>query len=418
MKMIKNKSICLFSLIVSLLFQPANVLAQSAGPVPLSYAKTYLAINQAVDTFMTNLDHRQKVTNSVNIGTGLDMADGARGLSLGTKTNMTNVQTQVNCYKQLGISSVMVAIGFPVCCQEFWTEKMNNASALPEMLTYYQQVVQMCHAAGIKVIVETHPVYPLGDTFGASAGAFSASLTPSLFQQYMCEHVANVASIVRPDAISTVAETETDLAWTKQSVYKSPEALGALVQLMTNQIVQANSANGTNIIAAAGAASWTSNAQDFDNQLYKVNGLDAIDIHTYFAGGDDLHAATALADAAHAAAKQVVVSECWLSKVGTGFPPAMPEPGQAEISRAVASYSFWEPLDEKYIAAFIAWNKVEQPTIFCFDYPQLLSAYLNYSSAHSLSDAVIIEDDLAAALKARSLDEFSPVGLYLGKALK
>ncbi len=418
MKSIKCKSVCLVSLIAGLLFQPANVLAQSAGPVPASYATTYAAISRAVDSFITKLDSRQKVTNSVSIGSGLDMANAARGTSLLKSVSMQNVQAQIKYFQELGVSSVTIAIGFPIGCQEFWSGKMNNANDLTAMLAFYNQVVQQCHAAGLKVIVETHPVAPMGDTFGGECLAYTSSLSSTLFQQYMCEHVGNVASTVRPDAITMVNETNSDLAWSEQPVYRSPVALGALVQLMTNQIVQANQTNGTNILTAAGADSWTSNAQDFDNQFYKVSGLDAIDIHSYFAGGNDLETATALADAAHAAGKQVVVSECWISKVGTGFPPAKPEPGQAEISRAVASFSFWQPLDEKYMSAFIAWNKIEQPAIFDFYYPQCLSAYLNYNTVHSLSDEEIVEMEMTAARDARNANQFTPVGIYLGKLLK
>jgi hypothetical protein len=114
----------------------------------------------------------------------------------------------------------------------------------------------------------------------------------------------------------------------------------------------------------------------------------------------------------------VVVSECWLSKAGTGSPPSKPESNQAVIDRAVDSFSFWEPLDEKYMSAFKQWCQVENPALFCFSYPQQLFTYLNYSSEQSLSDAQIVTNELQAATAAMNAGQFSPVGTYFAQTIK
>jgi hypothetical protein len=406
---------CPLALLVSCL--PAAQ-AQSAS-VPSQYTTEYAQLDQAVDTFITSLDSRTQLTSAPVIGSGLDTADGGKGTALLTSTALQNMQTQVKCYSQLGIPAVTVSIGFPLACQEFWTQQMGAPSDLKQMLSFYQQVVKQCHKAGIKVLVEAHPVYPDGtNAIGPNAYAFASLATPTQFQNYFAEHVYNIASSVQPDVISIVAEPGTDLAWTNQPAYSGAQNLGPFVQVMANQITSANSLNHTKIVAAAGAPSWDQYAQNYNNQFFKVNGLGAIDIHTYFAGGNDLALATSLADSARAAGKAIVASECWLSKAGTGSPPAKPEPNQAGIDRAIASFSFWEPLDEKYLSAFQQWCKVENPTMFCFSYPQQLFAYLNYNSESSLPDPQIIANELQAATQAMNADQFSPVGTYFGKSIR
>jgi aryl-phospho-beta-D-glucosidase BglC (GH1 family) len=395
------------------------VRAQSSTSVPSSYTTEYAQLNQIVDNFITQLDSRTPSTASITVGTELDQAAAGKGLSLLNKTAITNVQQQIACYKKLGVSAVQIPIGFPVLCQEFWTQKMNNQADFNAFVSFYEQVVAMCHSAGLKVLVEAHPVYPgqATDIVGQNAESFSQSLSPTLFQQYMAEHVGNIASLVKPDSISIVAEPDTELFWTGQAAYKTPAAMASLVQAATNAITKANATNHTQILAAAGCDSWTTNALAYNTQLYGVAGLGAIDLHTYFIGGNDLQTAMALADSAHAAGKSIVVSECWLSKAGTGTPPYKPATNQAVVDRAVDSFSFWEPLDETYVSALLKWCKVENPAIFCFSYAQQLFTYQNYASSQSLSDQQIVTNELQGATQALKAGQLSPVGIRFGQLL-
>ena len=240
-------------------------------------------------------------------------------------------------------------------------------------------------------------------------------MTAVQFAQLLAEHNAVAAKNVAPDCISIVSEPNTDWGWTGQSLYKDPTQLSELVQYVTNAII--NSA-GNQIEISAGCDSWMSKAQDYDNALYKVNGLTDIDIHTYFAGGGDLERMTALAQGAQNAGKGVVVSECWLTKTGNGFPPAEPS-GEGEAARAQAtnSFSFWQPLDEKYMSAFVKWAQVYNPRYFCFFYPQQLFASLDYDTVHCWGVDQIVDAEMAAEISAIKNGQFSPVGLYYAKLL-
>jgi hypothetical protein len=375
----------------------------------------YSAMSQTISAYETNIGKRSQSASSTAMGAELDTVQGDKGYSLLTTSHMQLVSTQIARYKQLGVQSVMLAIGFPTLCPQFF-QSIGAADDFTKFSNFYQQVIQQCHAAGMQVLVESHPLFPSPSSsavFSQQASKFTRLLSAANFQKYMAAHNASIAAL-NPDCISIVAEPNTDVAWTGQAAYNSPSAMATLVGASASAI----SAVSSKILVAAGAPSWMTKAQEFDTALYAVNGLGAIDIHTYFTGANDLVTATSLADQAHANGKQVVVSECWPSKAGSGTPPSAPIGlGQATLSRAVSSFSFWQPLDAIYIYLWFIWCNVENPQIFCFSYSNLLFAYLNYSQVRSLSDAQIILDAQAAANQATVSGQPSSTGLYYSKLL-
>ena len=66
------------------------------------------------------------------------------------------VKQQLKMYQQLGVQAVVVHIKFPLLCPQFFSSKIvNNPKLYNQFLAYYQQVVQLCHQSGIKVLAET-----------------------------------------------------------------------------------------------------------------------------------------------------------------------------------------------------------------------------------------------------------------------
>jgi hypothetical protein len=411
----KFKSVFTY-LVISLLCPISGADAQNALTVPPSYSQLNAALNQAVSTFDTELDSRTQSASPTRLSAKLDSAGAGEGLSLIDSNALTRVSTQLARYTQLGVQGVVIPIGFPLLTQQFFSQN-GDPQDYQKFYSFYQQVIQMCHKAKMTVLVESHPVYPSPvGTLSQQAAKYSRSLSAANFQNAIAQHNANIATL-GPDLISIVNEPNTDSSWTSQPVYGSPTALAAMVQAATNAINKAVPNN--KIVIAAGAASWQPDAQDYDSLFYQVKGLNAIDIHIYFLGGNDGPRAISLADNAHSNNKQVVVSECWLCKAGAGgVPPTSPGPDNATVSRAVSSFSFWQPLDEMYIYSLFKWCNVEQPQFFCFFYSQLLFSYLNYSQVQSQSDQQIIKDEFAAEKQAIDADQFTPTGLYYSKLLQ
>jgi len=409
MKISKITSICT-SLLLGLASSFSSALAQSA-PVPSSYTTEYAQLNQAVDTFITSLDNRPQTNSNTAFATELESAGAGQAYNLIQPTQMQNVLTQLLRFKQLGIQAVTIQARFPILVPAFY-QWNGDPGDCKKFISFYSQVVQQCHAAGMKVIVEAGP---MDQATGMNIPTYCQSLSATQYQNQMAVQCANLASL-QPDCISIVAEPDTDYSRSGQAVYQSPTALAAFVQVMTNAI---KSTSGSTAMIAAGASSWMTRALTYDNLFCQVVGLNAIDIHTYFAGNNNLGAATAIADSAHAAGKQVISSETWLNTVGSGAPPSMPLGGGQEPleTRPINSFSFWEPLDEEYMSAWATWCKVEHPAYMTFFDPFLLFAYVNYSQVGSQSYAQIWTDETTAEQQAIKAGTFSPVGLYFAKLI-
>jgi hypothetical protein len=409
MRFNKVKLVYLYS-VVSLLSPLTGAYGQSAVTVPADKTHMYSALSKAIGTFQTSLNSRPQTASATPFASKLDSADASNGTGMLQTAGMQKVVQQLSRYQQLGVQGVVIHTAFPIMTQEYFAANP-SAGTLQQWSAFYKQVFYLCHQAGMKVMVESHPLYP-NDAFSLQTTSYTRALKASEFQGQMAENNANIAA-QGPDFISIVNEPNTDFAWSHQTVYDSPTALASLVQASANAITTAS----PETVAAAGAPNWQKDAQKFDSLFYQIATLGAIDIHIYFSGDNGLEYATTLADNARAASKQVVVSESWLSKTGDGIPPSRPVPNQAEIERAAATYTYWQPLDAQFIYSFFKWANVEQPTFFTFFFSQLLFANLPYSQVHSLSDTQIIQEEKQAEAQAISADQFTSVGLYYSKML-
>jgi hypothetical protein len=401
----------------------ASALAQCAQSVPARYSVEYSQLNQAIGAFANSLNRRPQTASNTAFATELESAGAGYAYDLIQTNHMPHVQQQLQRIQALGVQAVTIQARFPLLVPAFYQWNGDPAD-YAKFLTFYKSVIQKCHAAGIKVVVEAGP---MEQATGMNIPRYCQTLSSSQYQNLMAIQCVNLASC-QPDCISIVAEPDTDYNRSAhKAVYQSPTELAAFVQVMTSAILVANSQIGSSqqgagsvpMIIAAGASSWMKRALIYDNLFCQVSGLTAIDIHTYFAGNGDLEAATAIADAANAAGKQVISSETWLNTVGAGSPPSQPYGGGLEPleTRPTNSFSFWEPLDAQYMYAWATWCKVEHPAYMTFFDPFLLFAYVDYNQVGKQSYSQIWVDETSAEEQAINAGTYSPIGLYFSKLI-
>ena len=396
-----------------------GALAQGAAPVPQTYASSYAAINNALVTFNTSLDNRVQLPPSTNLAASLEMADGGRGTTALTAIALTDVKMEIARYQQLGVRAVTIQLGFPLLVPKFFSWNGDPSDA-PKFVSFYQQVVNQCHNSGIKVIVE---VTPNLTPAGLNVLQYCQSLSAQEYQNEMCLHCSNLASLIKPDCISIVAEPDTATSRSGQNVYQQPASMAAFCQAAAASILaaaaQVSPQYRSSVDIAAGACPWMSRAQKYLDALINLPGLTAIDLHSYYIGNGDMETMTNLADQVNAAHMRVMSSECWLNKAGTGSPPSGPA-GSSEptVARSTNTFSFWEPLDMNFMHAMVTWCRVERPSYFTFFDSQLLFNYFNYSQVQSLTDPQIISAETTAQRQAIYADQFSSIGLYYGQILK
>jgi len=412
-----TKSACIYVL-ASLLLPLSCVPAQSANtaPVPAAFAQEYNALNQAVGTFQTSLDSRTQSRSATTFSSKLMCADASQGADLLRPAALKEVAIELAQYKKMGIQGVVIHTGFPILTPAFFNAINNpNLGTYQQYMAFYQQVFQLCHAAGMKVMIESHPLFPFGgNAFAVQVQNYIQKLSSKEYQNEVAQNNANLATL-GPDFISIVSEPNTDAAWTNQTVYTSPTLLAAFVQASTTAIKAAN----PKVETAAGSSNWQKDSVQFDQLFCQIPTLDAIDIHIYFAGNNELEYATTLADSARSMGKKIVVSECWLTTVGQGMPPAtaLTNNQQANTAMSQNCFSFWQPLNLPFIYSFFKWCNVENPQFFTFFYTQLLFANLDYSqygSQSSLANDATEEQMAHANLNAGIC---TPVGVYYSSML-
>src|SRR5271170_6995946 len=180
-------------LLVSLLCPITSVQAQNALTVPPNYSQLNAALNQAVSNFETGLDNRTQSASPTLFSAKLDSAGAGEGFSLIDKNALTRVSVQLARYKQLGVQGVVFPIGFPLLTQQFFSWN-GDPQDYQNFYNFYVQVVQMCHAAKMTVLIESHPVYPSPvGSLSLKAAQYSKSLNAANFQNAVAQHNANIA---------------------------------------------------------------------------------------------------------------------------------------------------------------------------------------------------------------------------------
>jgi hypothetical protein len=399
------------ALCVSTLCGLSSAPMQAKSSVPASYSSTYSALDKAVDNFVTSLDCRKDASNP-KLGTILYSANGEQGTTILKPQTMTAIQAEIGRCQSLGMKAVTVRVPFPLGCQQFWSNNMQGASNPQAVMAVYSAVVQKCHAAGMHVHVSAAPSFSYnGNQFADTAQNFAINLTASQYQTAFAEHISNIASLVQPDGIGITSGPSGDLNWTSQMVYSAPSSLQDFVQVMVNKVSAANAKSKARTYVTAGSGST-----EFNNAFAKVNGLAAIELSIGFSGKNELQNAITFADSAHAAGKAVIVTSAWLTKYGIGTPPYEGiGAGQGLIEGARSSYSFWEPLDCKFLSAMKKFARVESTAIITVGSPQELFAYNDYNSVANDSDPDVVTLEGKAAYQAIMQGEFSSAGLRLGE---
>jgi hypothetical protein len=146
-------------------------------------------------------------------------------------------------------------------------------------------------------------------------------------------------------------------------------------------------ANGTTLVGA-GSGTWSSTSID---QALLTTPIDYLDVHVYPLAPADLTNLTSDGAAAKAAHKPLVMDETWLYKdltsgnFGPGgtsqFNASGPENEMKDVS-----FSFWEPLDESYVAAMVSYVRSQGFSyVAFFDGARCFFGYLTWSS--ELDDA-------------------------------
>jgi hypothetical protein len=328
------------------------------APVPEEYQALYASLEGSLDSFSDYLSqHWDGSTGSTVFAAELLVANGNRGDALLQPATMVSVSLYLDRLQELGVQGVTVAISFPLLSPDF------PRSA--EYLRFFQGVAQEVHRRGLKLLVETGPVFPDPQYSGVQVD-FSRFTTQSYFQAKR-EQLLLIAREVQPDYLSISGEPTTEQTLTGLSF--SPAEYAAFAQETADAIDRS-----AGILVGAGAGTWEDPA--YIRAFVADTSLDFINMHVYplrSTSADYLLRAVDMAELARASGKKLVMDESWLYKAS---PSDVGKPYQEIFPRDV--FSFWEPLDIRFIEAIAGlahYEGFEYVSLFWTNY---FFSYLDY----------------------------------------
>jgi len=181
-------------------------------------------------------------------------------------------------------------------------------------------------------------------------------------------------------------------------------AVSGSTQLLQTILSALQGGGVTTLPIGAGTDTWLSNYLQFI-QSFATTSVQFIDIHIFPINNSFLMNAITAADAAHAAGKQVAISEAWEYKENNN------ELGTMNLNQLCARdpFSFWAPVDTAFLSALADFANYENLALFSPFWSHYFSAYLDYNTYSS--DPKITIDSETASQSARLIGAFTSTGL-------
>ena len=395
--------LCLFSTLLSM--APCTF-GQTYPPVPSTFQSTFDLLNTDIANFDASVRARWNGSPyPVTYAPQLLTANSDMFSQLLKPNYYANtVIPQLNALAALGSKGVTVHISFPILYQPFYS----NPADFQSYVNFYQQLARDVRARGMKLIVEatTAPVF-----VGTNTQQFTAyypTLTWAAYMAGRAQNVVNVLQLVQPDYVSVITEPDTEVTDTTQ---QNAGTVAGSTQLLQTILAAVQSAGGTSIPIGAGAGTWLTSSQKNPLsgfiQSFASLPIQFIDLHVYPINGNDLSVALTMADIAHAAGKQVSISETWLNKTSDS------EVGVLGLTPTSARnvFSFWEPLDIAFLRSMVDYAQAEQLLFLSPFWTHYFSANLDYNTYGSLSPNALLSDSYNATANATRLGAFTATAL-------
>jgi hypothetical protein len=384
--------------------------ASESSYIPPEFQDLYPALQASLSSYNSALNSRWDGSKSpILLGAELTPADGYIAIYNAARTNElgayydNRITPFLNAYQAMGMTTVKFLIQFPMFYQKFYQSNGDQTgTAYNNIVAFYQRLVKDLHGRGIKVIIQSQ-VQPAGNGPIAGDPLQLASYYASFpdFASYVSARAANalaIAQLLQPDFLNFSAEPDTEGPKTGGSVAAialNPRRENSgfvanvrqLQSTILSTLLQANLPGlHSRLKLVVGLGSWEHQLGGVLQNELGLQGIDIIDIHVHpinsFRGHDFLATILPIADAVRAAGKQVGMDEEWEykerdSEFGAGGY------GHTKVSIADIDardhFSFWAPLDQKFLQAMVNTGYYEKMAYFSASEPNQFFAYLDYA---------------------------------------
>jgi hypothetical protein len=365
----------------------------TAAAIPAAYKGLYSFLQNALsqsNQVLNSVDKGQ--TNPITFGAELLAANGNAGPELLGPTAMEGVDAYLDALQALNVQGVTVAVSYPLILPSF----PNSA----EYLAFFEAVAQDVHGRGLKLDVETGPIFPEQGIAVSYKG-----LTAAQYAKDKNQIAQMIIDDLAPDWLNLGSEPDTEASLLSLSQLNTPAGWTAYV----NGAMQGLERGGTKI--AAGIGTWGNIA--IADSLVKTD-LDAIAIHFYpITSTTDMNVAVQVATLAHQNGKSMTMDEAWLYK-SESFPGS----GGAYNVFKLDPFDFWAPLDQEYLAMMVRLCQLEDIEYVSPFWTFYFFAYLDYSPTLAAESYPVVQstEDQAGAQAIENGQTTSTGQYYSGLA--
>jgi hypothetical protein len=198
------------------------------------------------------------------------------------------------------------------------------------------------------------------------------------YQTFVADTAAQARIVINglhPDYLTPISEPDTEARLTGVRMLDTPAGAARAV---ADIVARIGSRGRTRVGAGAGTWLPTSFAQAIGAQR-----VDYLDTHTYPVGRQDGANAVAVAAIARKKRKPLVADEVWLYKsAATGIGTTA---GAAELAFRQDTFSFWEPLDARFLATTATWARKADAVYVSAFWSWQFFTYLTWTPALDLA---------------------------------
>ena len=369
-------------------------------PIPEEYQAIYDELETEMAHFEVTLNETwDHSLGQTIIATEEAYANGNIGEGL-LSANITNYNLMLlDSLQAMGVKGVVLAIKFPLLKPEF-----PHSS---EYLQFFKNIMAECHQHGMKVLVECGAIF--AGTPYSPVKVNWWTYTTTTFLQGLEDQLLLIAEEIKPDYLTLANEPQTEEALTKLTI--TPAMWSDFIASTLENIDRSGG-----LLVGAGTGTWEN--PSYINELFDMPGLDYIDLHIYPMNSNAIYLDRALNYTleARAAGKRVTVSESWLWKATPAELGNFLGDTEKIMNRDV--YSFWYPLDERFIQDIINLADATGMDFVSFFWTRNLLSYLDYDSTpHNLTTAEYNRLINQASLANLKEDKLSPLGQYFQQVL-
>lgn len=354
--------------------------ATAQNPPP-DYADLYSSLQQKLTAFDANIAAQWNGSKPPVAFCADLRAPGAEPVLQALGVNaLSVVQMEIQSLQALGVTAVSLDIGFPVLYQPFFTYN-GDPDDYQKYLTFYKQVAADIHAAGLRMVVQTGPLYTgvLTENSGLNVAPYYKTLTSSAYIAARAHQIITIAQQIQPDYLVVAGEPDNEAFMAGQPSLAASAGFSSMVNTFLTQL---DDAGLTGTYVGAGIGTWLSGGSAFIKALAANSRLNFIDLHVFPVDAALLDTTVTLIDQAAASGKPVTITSAWLEKRRDSEYPAPNIAADPSIF-ARDPFSFWAPLDQQFLTELVklAWWK--QLALLCPYWSEYFHAYLPYNTANA-----------------------------------